>query len=262
MTKYCKVFGECSAYVKNWIGKQPEVGEESITDWLLFNISEKLPYIKYKQFSRYVEGRQTGADWEWWFFFSNTQSFAARVQAKKIRLIKDNYSGLAHTTQGSLQIDKLIKDARTKGMAAFYAFYTNSESKTLCKGNGKGSGVYWSEANRVRMEFIQKGRKKVTDSNVLAISNPIECLFCCPLTFKKQYGVQGFKKYLESYFPTYNKQDENSNIRVENLGFQKTPNHISTLLENQEVPDWYENEFRNRIDGIKSIIVVDMRNEK
>lgn len=262
MTKSCEVFGECTAYVQNWISKQPEVGEESITDWLLFNISEKLPYIKYKQFSRYVEGRVTGADWEWWFVFSNSQSFATRVQAKKIRLNKDNYSGLAHTTQGMLQVDKLIKDARTKGMAAFYAFYTNSDSQTLCKGNRKGYGVYWGEANRVRSEFIQKGRKKVTDLDVLAISNPIECLFCCPLTFEKQNGIEGFKNYLESYFPTYNEQDEKSNIRVENLGFQKTPNYISTLLESEEVPDWYESEFRNRIEGVKSILVVDMRNEK
>ncbi|MCK0133071.1 DUF6615 family protein [Arenibacter sp. S6351L] len=262
MTKPCEVFSECTAYVKNWISKQPEVGEESITDWFLFNISEKLPHIKYRQFTRYVEGRVTGADWEWWFVFSNSQSFATRVQAKKIRLNKDNYSGLAHTTQGTLQVDKLIKNARTKGMAAFYAFYTNSDSQTLCNRNGKGYGVYWSEANKVRTDFIQKGRKKVSDSDVLSISNPIECLFCCPLTFKGQNGVEGFKNYLESYFPTYNEQDVNSNIRSENLGFLKTPNHISTLLESKEIPDWYESEFRNRIEGIKSILVIDMRKEK
>lgn len=262
MNQYCHVFKDCSSYIKNWIDKQPEVGEESITDWFLFNISEKLPYIKYKQFTRYVEGCVTGADWEWWFVFSNSQSFATRVQAKKIRLNKDNYPGLAHTTRGTLQVDKLIKDAHTNNMAAFYAFYTNSDSKTLCKGNGNGYGVYWSEANKIRTEFIQKGRRKVNDSDVLAMSNPIECLFCCPLTFEKQNGVEGFRHYLESYFPTYNEQDENSNIRVDNLGFQKTPNHIKTILENEEIPDWYESEFRSQIQGIKSILVIDMRNEK
>ena len=262
MTKPCEIFCESTAYIKNWIDKQPEVGEESITDWFLFNISEKLPNIKYKQFTRYDEGRVTGADWEWWFVFSNSQSFATRVQAKKIRLNKDNYPGLAHTTQGTLQVDKLIKDARKKSMAAFYAFYTNSDSKTLCKGKGKGFGVYWSEANKIRTKFIQQGRNTISDSDVLAVSNPIECLFCCPLTFERQNGIEGFKNYLESYFPTYNEQDENSNIRVENLGFQKTPNHISTLLESEEVPDWYESEFRNQIEGVKSILVVDMRNEK
>lgn len=261
MTKSCEIFKECSAYVENWINKQPEVGEESITDWFLFNISEKLPYIKYKQFTRYVEGRVTGADWEWWFVFSNSQSFATRVQAKKIRLNKDNYSGLAHTTQGKLQIDKLISDARHNGMAAFYAFYTNSNSKTLCKGNGKGYGIYWSEANRIRKEFIQQGRKKITDSDVLKISNPIECLFCCPLTFDKRNGIEGFKNYLKTYFPTYSEQDENSNVQNDDIGFIKTPNHITTLLDNKEVPEWYEEEFKNRFNGVKSIIVVDMREE-
>src|SRR5690606_5591617 len=145
---------------------------------------------------RYHEGRVTGADWEWWFVFSNSQSFATRVQAKKIRLNKDNYPGLTHSTQGTLQVDKLIKDARANGMAAFYAFYTNSDSNTLCKGKGRGNGVYWSDANKIRNEFIQKGKKKVSDSDVLSISNPIECLFCCPLTFKGQNGIEGLRRYL------------------------------------------------------------------
>lgn len=261
--KSCEVFSDCTAYIKKWISKQPEVGEESITDWFLFNISEKLPYIKYKKFSRYVEGRVTGADWEWWFVFSDSQSFATRVQAKKIRLKKDNYPGLAHTTQGTLQVDKLIEDARTEEMSAFYAFYTNSDSKTLCKnsceGNGKGSGVYWCEANKVRAEFIQKGRNKVKDSDVLAISNPIECLFCCPLTFEERNGVEGFKHYLKSYFPAYNEQDENSNSRNDNFGFQETPRYITTLLESEKTPEWYESEYKSKFEGIKSILVIDMR---
>lgn len=262
LTKSCEVFAESAAYVENWINKQPEVGEESITDWLLFNISEKLPNIKYKQFTRYVEGRITGADWEWWFVFSNSKSFATRVQAKKIRLNEDNFSGLAHTTQGTLQVDKLIEDARKKGMAAFYAFYTNSEAPTLCKWKKNGFGVYWTEANRIRTEFIQNGRKRVTDSDVLALSNPIECLFCCPLTNEKNNGLEGFKHYLETYFPTYNEQDANSKNRFDNLGFQDTPNHILTLLESEEIPDWFESEFRSRIQGIKSVVIIDLRNEK
>lgn len=262
MTRICEVFGETTAYIKNWLSKQPEVGEESITDWFLFNVSEKLPYIKYKQFTRFVEGRVTGADWEWWFVFSNSKSFATRVQAKKISQNKDNYSGLAHTTKGALQVDKLIDDARTNKMAAFYAFYTDSDSKTMCERNGKDNGVYWSEANRVRTEFIQKGRKKVSDSDILAISNPIECLLCCPLMLEGRNGIDGLKGYLESYFPTYNEQEESSNIKVDNLGFQDTPNHISLLLESDEIPDGYENEYRSRIEGIKAILVIDLRRKE
>lgn len=263
MTRICEVFGETTAYIKNWLSKQPEVGEESITDWFLFNVSEKLPYIRYKQFTRFVEGRVTGADWEWWFVFPNSKSFATRVQAKKISQNKDNYSGLAHTTQGALQVDTLINNARTNKMAAFYAFYTDSNSKTLCKVNGEGNGVYWSEANKVRTEFIQKGRKKVSDSDILAISNPIECLFCCPWpwTLEGKNGIDGLKRYLEFYFPTYNEQEENSNNKVDNLGFQDTPDHISMLLERKEIPDWYENEYRSRIEGIKAIIIVDLRGD-
>ena len=36
---YCKEFIDKSKYVYNWMKKQQSVGEESITDWLLFALS-------------------------------------------------------------------------------------------------------------------------------------------------------------------------------------------------------------------------------
>jgi len=51
--------------------KQPEVKEESLTDWLLFDVSQKISRITYKSFPRHEEARRTGADWEWWFLFSS-----------------------------------------------------------------------------------------------------------------------------------------------------------------------------------------------
>ena len=43
---YCEEFINKSKYIHNWLNKQPFVGEESITDWLLFALSESLPNIK------------------------------------------------------------------------------------------------------------------------------------------------------------------------------------------------------------------------
>ncbi len=82
MNTICKSFNDCSADIKKWLTKQPEVKEESLTDRFLYNLSEKIPTIKYEQYTKTEEGRKTGADWEWWFIFSDKKSFAARIQEK------------------------------------------------------------------------------------------------------------------------------------------------------------------------------------
>jgi hypothetical protein len=62
----CKHFSDASAYISNWIVAQPSVGEESITDWLLYTLSSNIASLQYKKFTRHQESRVTGADWEWW----------------------------------------------------------------------------------------------------------------------------------------------------------------------------------------------------
>ena len=86
---YCKEFIDKSKYVYNWMKKQPSVGEESITDWLLFALSESLTSLKYKTFSRHKEARETGADWEWWFV-DDKKALCLRIQAKKLFASKSN----------------------------------------------------------------------------------------------------------------------------------------------------------------------------
>jgi len=50
-----------------WRREQPNVGEESLTDYLLWQVSRHLECVKYVKFTRHQEARFTGADWEWWF---------------------------------------------------------------------------------------------------------------------------------------------------------------------------------------------------
>ncbi len=120
--QYCDDFREASEYVFNWINGQPSVGEESITDWLLYNLSLTVPTLKYKKFTKHEEAKKTGADWEWWFV-DNYKGLSLRVQAKRIMKDKDNYDGLAHTNRHGLQIEKLIDDARRKNSLPFYSLY-------------------------------------------------------------------------------------------------------------------------------------------
>ncbi len=283
MNTICKSFNDCSADIKNWLTKQPEVKEESLTDRFLFELSEKIPTLKYKQFSRTEEGRKTCADWEWWFVFPDNKSFAARVQAKKLKSSVDNYPGIAYTSNGRLQIERLLEDSVNDGFASFYAFYsTESAKRTLCggrlvvegirdeeniwlggktiSGGGKnGEGVYFGEANKLRNEFILKSRRTLTPKDILNFTNPVSCLFCCPMTFGGN-DIEGFRRHIQEYFPTIsNNIKENSN--QQELGFRETPNYVLQLLSG-DIADWWETEYRSRFERTNAIIVIDFRNNK
>ncbi len=69
MDEICKQLHQSSGFVRKWIAKQPAVKEESLTDWLLFDVSTRLPNVLYHAFTRHEEARHTGADWEWWLLF-------------------------------------------------------------------------------------------------------------------------------------------------------------------------------------------------
>src|SRR5688572_28073418 len=79
----------------NWVRRQPAIGEESATDWLLYQMSERIPRVAYRKFTRHQEARSTGADWEWWLILHGG-AVAMRVQAKKLVVNSDNYSGIAY----------------------------------------------------------------------------------------------------------------------------------------------------------------------
>lgn len=259
MDNLCKPFKDSSADIKKWLNKQPEVKEESLTDWFLYDLSEKIPFLKYKQFTRNEEGKKTGADWEWWFVFSDKQSFAARVQAKKLKLKSDNYPGIAYTRNGKLQIERLLEDSLKDGFASFYSFYSSEDNRnTMCIGGKNGEGVYFGEANKIRSEFIIKSRKPLTPSNILNFTIPLSCLFCCPLTFDGNIILEGFRNHIQHYFPTISGNiGENSN--PQELGFRETPGYVLELLSGDKSDQW-ETEYRSRFKRTNAIIAIDLRN--
>src|SRR4051794_15384852 len=110
--RICRSIIQASTYVADWIGRQPEVKEESITDWSLDWLAYQTNYrLAYRLFTRHEEARTTGADFEWWIL-GNERAFKARVQAKRLRADTDNYPGLAHANDYGLQIVRLIENAR------------------------------------------------------------------------------------------------------------------------------------------------------
>ncbi len=262
MNRLCSVFKSCGRDIKKWLTKQKEVKEETLTDWLLYNLSEKVPTIKYKQFTRTEEGRKTGADWEWWFVFSTDKSFVVRVQAKKLKPNSDCYPGIAYTRNDKLQIERLLEDSASDGYASFYAFYsTETANGTMCKGTPRAEGIFIAEANKLRDEFILKSRKTLSPADVLKFANPLACLFCCPLTCAPHQNIEhAFKQYLTEYFPTYSNNSLAVRGNSDNLGFVDTPKNILDAINNLDIPDWWDTELRSSFQKTNAILIVDLRN--
>lgn len=264
INKFCEEFKKSSEYINRWLNNQNAVGEESITDWLLFNLSQKLPELSYIKFTRHQEARITGADWEWWIV-GDKSSLHLRIQAKRIKHGVDNYPGLAYKNNHGSQIDKLIKDAKSKNYLPFYALYAlpKINQKVLCAGQSNSAylqGVFLASAETINNKFILKNKAKVDADDVLSYSNPLHCIFCCPMSFLN--GSVSFYEYISRYFPEAI-GEKNSNINSKSrLGINdKAPNYVISLLQYKDegVPDWWENEFRDQVDDVASLVVLDIR---
>ena len=123
------LFHFTSKYIYDWIKKQTNVKEESLTDWLLYFLSEHDKRIYYKAFYRNEEAN-IGADWEWWVItnseFSKSKYDAYRflVQAKKLKMSRDNYPLLSYSNKNGMQIDLLINEAKERNALPLYMYYS------------------------------------------------------------------------------------------------------------------------------------------
>lgn len=252
MHSLCNVLNQAASYVHTWLNKQPSAKEESLTDWMLFDISEKSSKVLYRLFSRHVEARTTGADWEWWFV-SNNQSLRLRVQAKKAQGSKDLYSEIARTNKYGLQIDKLLLDAKKQNAIPLYAFFSSENGPTLCGGQASTEGVYLASATRVYSDFIAVAQSKVVAKDVLAISKPLSCIACCPLCCHGQLPLEYFKHY----FPEEFMQSEHMN---ETVGIHnQIPRYVQALLSHDLIgSEDIEESFEIPTD-FKALLVVDLR---
>jgi len=268
----CKEVKGISESIREWISKQPAVKEETLTDYLLFQMSERVPRIRYKAFSRQEEAKTTGADWEWWFVLSDHSAYKLRMQAKKG--FPDNYPHIAHSNRYGLQIEKLFEDAISTNSIPFYAFYTSEKGKVMCQRGINDEGVYIAGANKVYRSFIQGTRQKISIQSVLSISNPLSCFFCCPLVEEMGGHFSGFLgKYYneesrEGIQQTRNIEYEDIENKLSALGLHNSiPTYVSVLMKqrNNEADDidrWYENEFRYALKDINAILVYDARNKE
>jgi len=271
----CEELQASSKYILHWIKKQPDVKEESLTDWLLFNVSEKIPAITYRSFSRHDEAHKTGADWEWWFLFPSF-CFVMRIQAKKLHPSDDNYLGIAHTNRYGLQIEKLLRDASKCNFMPFYAFYTAENANVMCRMKRNDEGVLLAGANKIYDEIITPPRKLITPNDVLKFTVALSCLLCCPLASGieslretgsgGEYG-DGWKEFMENYYeseihPKFENDEAEFSNREQMPGIhEKVPEYIQSFvkLSAEGLPDWWEKKFHYSIEGTNALMVYDLR---
>jgi len=265
-----------SQYVGNWIFRQPYVKEESLTDWLLFDMSENIEGVYYKSFPRHEEARRTGADWEWWLLFSDF-CFAMRVQAKKLHSTYDNYPGIAYTNRYGLQIEKLLHDANRGNFMSFYAFYTDQRADVMCPNKRNDEGVFIAGGQKIYDTFIGVSRAQTMVADVLPHTLALSCFIGCPLVlwgepsmepeFGGTEGADRFRRSIITYYkselsPEFNNEETNI-LEYENIpGIRnELPSYIESFIDlsRKRLPDWWEREFSDDIEEINALLVYDLR---
>jgi hypothetical protein len=272
-TDSCKKLTAVSRRVALWISHQAAVGEESVTDWILFEISRRLRSVRYVKFTRLEEGRTTGADWEWWFV-SRRLSLGMRIQAKMVNWDADNYPALAYANRYGLQIEKLREDAARRGLLAFYALYGDGRhvDGLACRGMpdvGRGQGVFLSDANKLYRRHVEAGRSQVGGADLLEGSSPLSCFACCPLV-QWAPGVEGLYEYIRRFH--VEAVDGGGDLIPEGrwtpgdrMGLHPDPpRYVSSLLQSEDgsVLSWWEREFDIPSDEARALLVFDLRGNR
>ncbi len=257
MIVLCQEFNGTSEYIFKWYTIQTKVKEESLTDWLLYNLSLKLPIFKYQPFTRYQENKITGADFEFWIL-GREKNFAMRIQAKKLNkdIRYNHYGAVAYPEKTKKQINLLISSSISSSSGGltfrpFYLFYNNGFNKSQCQ--RINSGMLITDAKEIVSKYLTGKRIKILRKNILNISIPFECLFCCPLSDYNSSTLDGIRNILSSYFPSDNETN--------NLGFnQDIPNYIQDLVNPEITEDfWIENYQNELIDTVDCVAVLDLR---
>lgn len=256
----CEAMSDVTQHLGTWLSRQPGVGEESATDWLLFELSEQIPWIQYRKFNRFQEARTTGADWDWWFV-DHDFSLALTVQAKKVSGSGDNYPALAYSNRYGLQLEKLRERARNENLLPFYCLYHRFVwEDIMCRGRRSGEdGAFLAAADSLYNDFVAHGRRPVSAQDLLVKANPLSCILCCPLVAQNRAArVRDVYQYLRSYYPEAF-DHEATNGREEPGLHAEPPAYVRVLLEAEDVaPEWFETEFRVQLPDTDALVVVDL----
>ncbi len=265
----CEAHKKLTRDIKGFLDNVGGVKEESITDFLVWQLGLIDNQFQYNQFKSIKTGSlrvvsrqeesETGADFEMevWLV-GRTLSYPLVFQAKKLIEQYDSYRSKLNypQTKPNRQIDKLLEHAKTEGKIPFYAFYNGrdkhgNDTQVMCgKDDVSDCGVFIAHAEEVKKFADSPPRSKISKNDLLAESNPFYCIFCCWV---------GFREYLEKYF---------SGIDIDKkFGRSELPGYVSYLLDihNNEI-NVQESKERikqliedYKLEKFRHIVVYDMR---
>jgi len=273
------VFHQCSAFIYEWLLKQAHVKEESLTDWLLYDISSSNPNIYYKAFSRHEES-ENGADWEWWILTTDPlykdkyNGYRFLVQAKKLwPNNQDNYSLLSYGNKNGFQIDLLLNEARYRNAYPLYMFYTTTQpditeqikniqfiqEETLRWCEDCNNGCFLLDAGSISEILFNLPRHKIFDTEIVNHSWKLSLL-------DKLFQDRSKSGHLLNEFNQRLIQLGGMDSKYNGGGYgikhssRGIPNYLKFFVEHQgQDLGWLEREMKFEIKEIGGLAVIDLR---
>lgn len=268
MISICQQNKVISEITHDFITNVSMIGEESITDFLLWQWREadkKFNYLNLKKFTKEEENKKSGADieLELWLV-GETNSIALAIQAKKFLKRYHGYCAkLNYLAKHQRQIDLLLDYAKKNKKYPFYLIYSLPDKKTkvMCNNNGvyplkDKLSLYLADAHNIKTISNNCKNKKLSKNFILKQSNPFWCLFCCPK------ARNSFNEYISFYYPKLSGYSNQEFIYNSN----NIPSYVQALLNNN-VTEYYENDEHSGrkeegLENIRNIAVLDMRDNE
>lgn len=267
------VFHEVSRECLNWMEKQSNVKEESLTDWLLYEVSKKTNKFCYHAFKRNEEAT-IGADWEWWVLTTDSQgrigAFRFLIQAKKLWRGRDNYPLISYSNKNGMQIDLLLEEARKRNAIPLYMYYSVGKPELIeqikffsdippgilewcreCK-----NGAFFAMADHVKDNIFDSPRRKVKETELL---NKSLKLSLCDLLFKKPESGDEIMTAISRYYVTYMRNKFNQDIRGNYFSGRSIPGYVYAVFEQQnqsEGAEWIEREYFRDLQNLSGVAVL------
>lgn len=282
------IFHELSKECYDWLNEQPNVKEESLTDWLLYQSNMRSNKIFYKSFTRNEESH-IGADWEWWILTEDRYGLSAYrllVQAKKLKKKEDNYKAITYGNKNGMQIDLLLSSAFKRQALPLYAYYICSHPDIKEQLNNFSfidehiirwcekctNGVYLSSATSIRKRVIEQPKRKITEKELLDNSLGLSLLDLLfngnsesknnPLNFLDILNKRYFDLYRINMQEMNNYNTEYSEHRGFKYSYKQFPRYLTTIIQRQGKDiDWLEKEFQRELKDLSGVVVIYANNK-
>lgn len=269
------VFHNISAKCYNWLYAQPNVKEESLTDWILYQASLNSKKVFYKAFKRNEEALN-GADWEWWILTGSdyhTYAYRLLIQAKKLNCF-DNYSAITYGNHHGMQIDLLLNSALKRQAYPLYAYYTCTQPNIKEQiDNFKNideciirwcekctNGAYLSPAKEIRHRIIESPKRKISDNELVDYSLGLSMLDL--IINNAPDGIKLLDLMDADFIQNFNAKEINNAKHGIRYSIENAPQYLRTFIKNNyelQRVDWFESEFRYDLKNISGIAVIDAR---